>query len=190
MALEMVQPGYRTSLYPCPLWWKTEETAEYQELLANLTKELEQTFQGRDEEPAPENSRSKTEEKSYLPERKKEWEEVFKHSIVLEVLLRQLLENGLGQHREKQQEKSKRHIRAELDNEFSLTGLTALTEGKQKNSELNEEKGNSEFLSGKTGDGSEYFSPSGGGRKQKLTYSIWCLTCETECERKKHWKRL
>lgn len=190
MALEMVQPGNRNSLYQCPLWWKTETTAEYTELLTKLTAEMEQAFQGRDGEPVPENSRSRAEEKSCPPERKKEWEEVFKHSIVLEVMLRQLLENGLGQHRERQQEKNKRHTPAELDNEFYLYGIAAQTEGKQKNNESQEEKGNSEFLSEKTGNGAEYFSPSGGGRQQKRNYGILCLTCETQCEQKNQWKNL
>lgn len=189
MALGMVQTGYRSSLYQCPVGWKTEGTSDYTRLLAELTTELELEFKDSGEASTSEEEECNSGQKEYRQVRKKGWEEVLKQSVVLDVMLRQMIENGLGQQKKEQQENPKKWKTEELDNEVHWDGSSALEAGhREENTELSQWRGNSEFLSETTGNGREYFSPSAGGRKQKPGISILCLTCETECERKRQWK--
>lgn len=190
MALGMVQPGYGNSLYQCPEWWKTEATSDYAELLAKLTTELELVFRNSEEPSSSEEEQSNFRPKECRQEKKKDWAEVLKQSVVLDVMLRQMIENGLGQQKKEPQEKPKKWKTEALDNEFHWNGILTCEEGRLKeNAELSKWCGNSEFLSEKKGEGAEYFAPSGGGRQQKLPFGILCLTCETECERKAHRKQ-
>lgn len=190
MALGIVQAGYRNSLCMYAAQFLPESEISYEELLAELTTGLELAYQGEDEEPVTDEEAG---EENRQPEilsnkRKEEWEEILEQSVVVEVMLRQMLENGLGQKDASGQEPPKKNSPENLDNDFDMGELLAVTEGKSKNSsERTEMPGNSEFLQTNSGNGAEYFSPSGAGRRQKLPSRIICLTCETECERKKQW---
>ncbi len=192
MALGMVQAGYGTSLCAYAAGTRTESECAYAELLAELTtglelalehgKEEEVTDSGTEEEP-----REDSEQTEAYSDRKKEWEKLLEQSLVVEAMLRQMLENGLGQQKEEQQQNSKKK-QEELDNTFDLSGVPAETEGRHKESEQNVRKGNSQFLQRNSGNGSEYWSPSGGGRSYRWNSRMFCLTCQTECDRKKQWK--
>lgn len=189
MALGMVQTGYKNSLYMYPAWYKSESDFDYAELLAELTGSLELAWDSENEEPITEEDREDSEQKEAHLDRKKEWEELLEQSVVLEAMLRQMLENGLGQQKEEQQKPPKKQENGELDNEFDMSGVPVAAEGKSKSGPENSACfGNSCVLQTNVGRGSEYFSPSGGARKQYITLQIMCLTCETECDRKKQWK--
>ena len=191
MALEMVQTGYGKSLYAYAAHLKTESEASYDEWLAELTTELELACKDGEEEPlTDENSGADSEETEVYSGRKKEWEEQLEESIVVEVMLRQMLENGLGQREESQQENSKKNRPEELDNDFNLTGIPDMAEGKiKKDSEHMMMPGNSKFLQNNSGEGAEYWSQTNAGRQSRQSH-IMCLTCETKCDRKKQWKIL
>ena len=106
----------------------------------------------------------------------------------MEVMLRQMLENGLGQREETHQERLKKKRQEELDNSFDLNGIPDTREGKEKNnSEYTKTPGHSEFLQRSSGKSAEHWSPTNAGR-QGIQTRIICLTCETECDRKKQWK--
>lgn len=195
MALGMVQAGYGKSLYAYTAGFRPELECSYAELLAELTTELELALEnGTDEEISDSEKetgdREDFEQAETYSRRKEEWEELLEKSLVVEAMLRQMLENGLGQSKEEEQQKPKKKQEEELDNSFDLAdGVPAAAEGKHKNdSEYSELTGNSQFLQKNTGGGSEYFSPSGGERKYMVHPGILCLTCQTECDKKKNWK--
>lgn len=192
MALGIVQAGYRISLCMYAAQCLPESENSYEELLAELTTGLELAYQGEDEEPVTDEEAG---EENRQPEtlsnrRKEEWEELLEQSIVVEAMLRQMLENGLGQQKEEQQKPLKKNQEEEPDNDFNFEGIPAAEEGRHKDSSEAEKQlpGNSEFLQTNRGKGSEYWSPSGAGRKQKIQQRTICLTCETECDQKKQWK--
>ena len=190
MALGTVQAGYKNSLYVYPVWNRDESDFDYAELLAELTTELELACKGGEEEPVTEDgSGEDSDQTDSYSERKKEWEELLEQSVNLEAMLRQMLENGLGQKDEEQQELPKKQEEEELDNTFEMDGIPIAADGKSRSSENHTEySGSSQFLQTNTGSRSEYFSPSAGGRKQSINSRIMCLTCQTECDRKKQWK--
>ena len=189
MALGMVQTGYAKSLYMYPARCKTESEFSYAELLAELTTELELALMDKDEEAMKQEETGEDFEQTESHcERKKEWEELLEESIVVEVMLRQMLENGLGQREEAQQEKESKEHSGDLDNEFNLSGIPDIVEGRSKdNSESTKTPGNSEFLQQNAGEGTQHWSQTNAGR-QSVRPHIICLTCETECDRKKQWK--
>ncbi len=189
MALGTVQTGYRNSLCMYSVYFREESDISYADLLAELTTELELAFGDGDEEPVSENDWEDSEQTEALLDRKKEWEELLEQSVVLEVMLRQMLENGLGQRNKEQEANPKKQEAEELDNDFELSGIPEVYEGRQKDSrkQVTDYHGDSEFLQNNAGSGSEYFSPSAAGR-QSVQYRTMCLTCQTECDRKKQWK--
>ena len=189
MALGMVQTGYGKTLYLYTAKEKTESEVSYEDWLAELTTELELAWEGGNEDTVTEeNEEDGSEEKNPYSERKKEWEELLEESMVVEAMLRQMLENGLGQREEMQQEKRKKNSK-EPDNEFDFATISAEEEGRHKgNDVLSEFSGNSQFFQQSAGNGSEFFSPSAAGRSQKEELHIMCLTCETQCDKKKQWK--
>lgn len=190
MALGIVQTGCRNSLYAYPAQSKLESERSYAEWLAELTTELELALEGRNDESVEEEH---TEEDSGQSEThsgiKKEWEELLEQTEAVDAILRQMLENGLGQRKEEQQEKQEENQLENLDNEFDLNAFQSVTEGDAKDaSEYAELRGNSAFLQTNGGEGSEYWNPSNSGRRQSARPHTICLTCKTECERKKQWK--
>ncbi len=189
MALGTVQVGCRNSLYVYPAGCKTESDSDYAELLAKLTTELELAWNDGEEEPVTEEDREDSEQLDAHMDRKKEWEELLKQSVTLEVMLRQMLENGLGQQKEEPQKQPEKKEEEEPDNEFNLSGVPVAAEGKNRsNTENSCFSGNSQFFQTKTGYGAEYFSMANGGRQYCEGSHAICLTCETECNRKKQWK--
>lgn len=189
MALGTVQTGYKNSLYLYPAWSKEESDFDYAELLAELTTELELAGKDGEEETVTEEDREDSEQTEAQLDRKKEWEELLEQSVNLEGMLRQMLENGLGQQKEEPKEQPKKKKEEEPDNEFQLMGVPVAAEGKSRSSpECQALLGNSQFLQTNTGTGAEYWSPSNGARQQCTGCHTICLTCETECERKKQWK--
>jgi len=153
-----------------------------------LTTELELAFADREEEPVNKEDSEDFEQTESHSQRKKEWEELLEESMVVEAMLRQMLENGLGQREESKQENTSKKNSEELDNEFNLNGIPDITEGRSKNnSECTSAPGNSEFLQRDAGDEAEHWSQTNAGRRGN-TMHIICLTCETECDRKKQWK--
>lgn len=189
MALGMVQTGYGKTLYLYTAKEKPESEVSYEDWLAELTTELELAWDSGNEDTVEEEKEEEgSEEKNPYSERKKEWEELLEESMVVEAMLRQMLENGLGQREEMQQEKRKKNAK-EPDSEFDFAAISAEEEGRHKgNIVLSELSGNSQFFQQDTGNGSEFFSPSAAGRNHKESLHIMCLTCETECDKKKQWK--
>ena len=195
MALGMVQIGYKNSLYLYSAGTRLESEVSYAEWLAELTTELELALESENKEELSEfdtgedsmEDDGKTEAYS---NRKKEWEELLEQAKVVEVMLRQMLENGLGQ--QKQEEKTpQKKKEEETDNDFSLEGIPLPMEGKSKSSTLpTHSAGNSQFLATNSGYGAEYLNLANGGRKTVIRqpWRTICLTCEIECERKKQWK--
>lgn len=190
MALGTVQAGYKNSLYVYPVWNREESDFNYAELLAELTTELELACRGGEEEPVMEEDTGEdSEQTNPHSERKKEWEELLEQSVNLEAMLRQMLENGLGQQKEEQQEQPKKQEETETDNEFHLAGIPVAAESNSRSSpEQFGGSGNSQFFQTNTGHGAEYWSPANGDRQQCTGNHTICLTCETECDRKKTWK--
>lgn len=186
----MVQAGYGNSLCAYSVHFRAESDMTYAELLAELTTGLELAFRDEGEETVTEEGAGEDSDQTEShSERKKEWEELLEQSVLLEAMLRQMLENGLGQQKEEQKEIFRKKQEEELDPEFELDGVPAMEEGRQKGKpESAGPYGNSEFLQTNGGKGSEYWSPSGAGRKQKIQQRTICLTCETECDQKKRWK--
>lgn len=189
VALGTVQSGYKISLYVYPVWNRTESDYCYADLLAELTTELELACKSDDGETAMEEEAGEDSELTEAhSERKKEWEELLEQSELLEAMLRQMLENGLGQQREEQQKPPKKKEEEEPDNSFEQVGIPAPSEGKQRTaSQKTDYHGNSEFLQQNAGESTEYFSASGAGRQRAKLY-VMCLSCETDCDRKKQWK--
>lgn len=197
MALGIVQNVCKNSLYLYAEGKSFDQDCSYAELLAELTTELELALEDSKEGTATdfgEETDSPSEEgkaDSYST-RKKEWEEQLEKAMVVEAMLRQALENGLGQQKEEQPTPQKQE-EEEADNDFSLEGVPMMVEGKSKSSpEASEDAGNSKFLQTTSGHGEEYFSPSNGGRKVlvKPQLRMICLTCEIECDRKKLQRRI
>ncbi len=188
MALGMVQTGYGNSLCAYSVHFRTESDMTYAELLTELTTELELAFRDEGETVTDDGTGEDSNQTESHSDRKKEWEELLEQSILLEAMLRQMLENGLGQHKEEQKEEKKQE-KAELDNEFHMDGVPTAADSKSRSRAKSFGlPGNSEFLQTGGSIGSEYFSPSGAGRRQKLQLRTICLTCETECDQKKQWK--
>ena len=190
MALGAVQPGYRNSLYIYPAKNKTESEQSYEEWLAELTTGLELALESEnDESVLEENTEEDSEQTEAHSGLKKDWEEQLEQTDAVDAILRQMLEHGLGQQKEEQQEKKEEPAPENLDNEFDLAGIPAASEGKSKDSpEYMERSGNSQFLQSNAGEGAEYWNPSNSGRRQGVRPHTICLFCETECDRKKQWK--
>ena len=195
MALEIVQAGYKNSLYLYAAGNNADSENSYAEWLAELTTELELALEGStgDTVPDSEEGADKPSEdgqtESYLT-RKKEWEEQLEQATVVEAMLKQALENGLGQQKEEEKPPQKQK-EEETDNDFSLEGIPMMVEGKSKNStETVTSAGNAQFLHTGSGHGAEHFSQTNGGRTvlAKQQQRLICLTCEIECDRKKQWK--
>ena len=193
MALRIVQAGYKTSLYLYAAGIHPETELSYAELLAELTTELELALEGGGEGNVTDSGEGQnysedTENREAYSNRKREWEELLEQSVVLEAMLRQMLEYGPEQQKEEQQKQSEHKDKKEPDNEFELTGFPDTSEGKPKNSrQYTDYHGDSEFLQQNAGNGGEYFSPSAAGRQSMLQRLI-CLTCQIECDRKRQWK--
>ncbi|MBP3568334.1 MAG: hypothetical protein J6K04_04120 [Lachnospiraceae bacterium] len=189
MALGTVQTGYKNSLYTYSVPLR-EESGNYAEWLAELTTELELALDGGTEESVTEDKTEDDGEQTEAQSRlKKEWEESLEGSDVVEAMLRLLLENGLGQRKEEEQEKQEDNSLENLDSEFELSGIPAASEGNSKDvSEYTERHGNSEFLQSNAGSGAEYWNPTNAGRRYGMNLRTRCLFCETECDRKKQWK--
>ena len=190
MALGIVQAGYKNSLYVSPVSNHPELEFSYAELLAELTTELELALEGGAKEETSDfeeglNSAEDDEQTEAYSTRKKEWEELLEQAKVVEAMLRQMLEQGLGQQKEEQQ-KMPRQEEEELDNSFDSIGVPVAVEGKSRSRP--EVAGNSQSLQTSTGNGAEYLSLMGGGRKQFAHSRSICLTCETDCDQKKQWK--
>lgn len=195
MALGIVQAGYKPSLYLYPAGTRLESESFYEEWLAELTTELELALEdGMKEELSDfdtgEDSMEDDGKKEAYSNRKKEWEELLEKATVVEAMLRQALENGLGQQKEEEKTPEKQK-EEETDNDFSLEGIPMTPEGKRRsNAEASESAGNSQFLQTDSGYGAEYFNMGAGGSivSMKQQMRVLCLTCETECDRKKQWK--
>jgi len=194
MALGGVHAGYKNSLYMYQADKNSDLDESFEEWLVELTTELELALEGNMEDNSL-NSNEGTDDppkdgptEAYSA-RKKEWEEILEQAKVVEAMLRQALENGLGQQKEEQQKPPKRLKEEELDNEFELEGIPVTVEGTTKPSkESSDFAGNSQFLQTNTGHGAEYFSPGSGSRKYCEKVRTICLTCETDCDQKKQWK--
>ena len=193
MALGIVQAGYKSSLYLYAAGNRTETEVSYAELLAELTTELELGLEGGGEEmisdsEEEESSSDEFEQQEAYVSRKKEWEELLEQSVVLEVMLRQMLEYGPEQQKEEQKKQPESREKKETDNEFELAGIPDSMEGRQKSSsKYTDYHGDSEFLQQNAGNAAEYFSSSAAGR-QNAPQRLICLTCQTECDRKTQWK--
>lgn len=193
MALGIVQAGYKNSLYLYAAGIRAETEDSYAQFLAELTTELELGLESSGEEMISdseegENSSDDFEQKEAYSNRKKEWEELLEQSVVLEAMLRQMLEYGPEQQKEEQKKHTENKEREETDNEFELAGIPDSLDGRQKkSSQYTDYHGDSEFLQQNAGKSAEYFSPSAAGHQRTLQRLI-CLTCRTECDRKKQWK--
>ena len=194
MALGMVQAGYGNALYAYAAKVRSEAEFSYDELLAELTTELELALEGdrenlkKDYEEGTDTEEDSEQSKAKA-DLKDEWEELLEKSEIVEAMLRQMLENGLGQREDAQKESPGKKAKGDMDNEFDISDIPEIAEGRHKDiSEYTESPGNSEFLQRNLGGGTEYWSPSQGGRRQVRNMHIFCLTCETECDRKKQWK--
>ena len=195
MALEMVQVGYKNSLYLYPAGNRTESEASYTEWLAELTTELELALESETEDKlsdfdAGDDDTEDDGKSEVYSNRKKEWEELLKQAKVVEAMLKQMLGSGLGQQKEEEKTPQKQK-EDELDNDFSLEGIPLPAEGKSKPSPQSAElAGNAQFLQNHSGHGATYLNLANGGRKAavKEPWKTLCLTCEVECERKKQWE--
>ena len=191
MALGIVQAGYKNSLYLYAAGKNPEWDSSFEEWLAELTTGLELALEGSMEDTVTdseegENSPTEDGQADAYSERKKEWEEVLEQANVVEAMLRQMMENGLGQ--QKEEEKPPQKPEEETDNDFSLDGIPVLEEGKCHDRTKTEDSGgNSQFLQKDAGHGAEYLSLANGGRKAALQQQMRaiCLTCETPCRHKK-----
>lgn len=194
MAPGGVHAGYKYSLYAYQAEKNPDSEGSFEEWLLELTTGLELALEGSmedcisDSEEGKDCSQEDGHTEAYLA-RKKEWEEILEQAKVVEAMLRQALENGLGQQKEEQPKQPKKLKKEELDNEFDLEGVPVTAEGKSKTGVENSGlAGNSQFLQTNTGHGAEYFSPGSGGRKYCEKIRTMCLTCETDCDQKKQWK--
>lgn len=195
MALGIVQAGYRSSLYVYTAENNPDWESSFEEWLAELTTGLELAMEDSmgdtvpDSEDGADGAQEDGQTEAYSA-RKKEWEEQLEQATVVEAMLRQALENGLGQQKEEDQKPQKKK-EEEPDNDFSLEGLPMMMEGKGRSCQASpEHAGSSQFLQNDSGYGAEYFNLGNGGREvpAKQQLRVLCLTCETECDRKKQWK--
>lgn len=194
MALGIVQAGYKSSLYVYTAGKTPDLECSYAELLAELTTELELALEGSmedavaDSKEGEESNTSEDGQSEVYSDRKKDWEEQLEQATVVEAMLRQALENGLGQKNEEENTPQKKE--EETDNDFSLEGIPMPLEGRSRSSaETERTAGTAQFLQTNSGYGAEHFSQTNGGRATwKQQMRILCLTCETECEQKKRWK--
>lgn len=192
MALGVAQTGQGNYLYKYMEEVRPETDFSYAVRMEKLVANLESTFEeakGGTAEGAGEADSQEEEAVEEYGNRKKEWEEVLSKEKIVEAMLRQMLEHGLGQQKEEQQNLPRRQKEEELDNEFHRTGMAALVEGKTENSaQAVEQKGNSGYLQTDAGHGAEYQNLANGARTYYVSVRVFCLTCETECDRKKQWK--
>lgn len=195
MAPGGVHAGYKNSLYMYAAEKNPDSEGSFEEWLAELTTELELALEGNTEDTiydSEEGADSASEDgptEAYSA-RKKDWEEVLEQAEIVEAMLRQALENGLGQPKEEEKTPKKKKEK-ECDNDFSLEGVPMQAEGKSKSGgKTQETAGNSKFLQSNTGGGAEYISLANGGRSKAKMVPLRtiCLTCETQCEQKKQWK--
>jgi len=194
MAPGGVHAGYKDSLYMYQAEKNPDLEGSFEEWLLELTTGLELALEGSmedcisDSEEGKDCSQEDGQTEAYSA-RKKEWEEILEQAKIVEAMLRQALENGLGQQKEEQQKPQKKSKEEEPDNEFMLDGIPMSAEGKSKpRTENRDISGNSKSLQTDTGHGAEYFSLANGGRKYCEKVRTICLTCETECDQKKQWK--
>lgn len=187
MALGIVQAGYKGSLYMYTAGNNPDWENSFEEWLAELTTELELALEGSTEDTVADSEEEMDCAETYS-ERKKEWEDQLEQATVVEAMLRQALENGLGQ--QKEEEKPPQKQEEETDNEFFPEGIPMPAEGKSRNNaEPVGEKGNAQFLQTDSEHGAEYLNLANGGRRTLLQQlRTICLTCETDCDRKKQWK--
>jgi len=194
MAPGGVHAGYKNSLYMYQAERNPESEGSFEEWLLELTTELELALEGNMEDGISDSEEgvdclSEDGQKEAYSARKKEWEEILEQAKIVEAMLRQALENGLGQQKEEQQKPQKKSKEEEPDNEFMLEGIPMNAEGKNNpGAESTEFSGASQFLQTNTGHDSEYYSLANGGRKYCEKVRTICLTCETDCNQKKQWK--
>ena len=194
MAPGGVHAGYKNSLYLYTAEINSGLDCSFEEWLAELTTGLELAMERGMEDNTEDNisdfEEGAEEQTEAYSARKKEWEEILEQAEMVEAMLRQALENGLGQQKEEERKPAKKP-EEELDNDFTLEGSLAAAEGKSRSSaEAFNGAGNSQFLETKAGTGAEYLNLNYGGRKEPEAFPFLtiCLTCETECDRKKQWK--
>jgi len=182
MAPGGVHAGYKNSLYVYAAEKNPTSEDSFEEWLVELTTGLELALEGNteDADDLPE------EHKEAYSSRKKDWEEVLEQATVAEVMLRQALENGLGQQEEEEKNRQKQN-EEESDNDFSLEGAVMPAEGTNRNrTETTEFAGNSQSLRTDTGNHAEHLNLANGEKNkgEKVPLRVFCLTCETQCERK------
>ncbi len=196
MAPGGVHAGYRNSLYMYQADKNPDLEDSFEEWLLELTTGLELALEGNTEECISDSEEggdclSEDGQSEVYSARKKEWEEILEQAKVVEAMLRQALENGLGQQKEEEKTPQKQK-EEEHDNDFSLEGVPMPAEGKSKGSAKTKETaaGNSKSLQAKAGRNAEYLHLANGGRKtaKKTLSRSFCLTCETPCDQKKQWK--
>lgn len=193
MALGIVQAGYKNSLCMYAAEKNPAWDSSFEEWLAELTTGLELALEGSmedtisDSEEGVESQPEEGQTEAYS-ERKKEWEEVLEQAKVVEAMLRQMLEHGLGQQKEEEKTPPKQEAE-EPDNDFSLEGVPMMAEGRSNNSTNPAEyAGNSQFLRTDSGTDAEYLNLGGRKIASALQQRLLCLTCETDCDQKKQWK--
>jgi len=105
MAPGGVHAGYKNSLYVYAAEKNPTSEDSFEEWLVELTTGLEMALEGNteDADDLPE------EHKEAYSSRKKDWEEVLEQATVAEVMLRQALENGLGQQEEEEKNRQKQN---------------------------------------------------------------------------------
>ncbi len=189
MALGMVQTGCRNSLYICPGKIRSETDRFYSEWLAELTTELELALEsGTEDSVTDENTGEEDGQREDGSCLKEEWKEFLEQADAVDAIVRQMLEHGLGQQKEEKQSQDENQPE-NLDNDFDMMGIPATSEAKSKDELSNTENpGNSQFFQSNSGQGAEYWNSSNLGRRQVAEPHIFCLFCETECDRKKKWK--
>lgn len=193
MAPGGVHAGYKNSLYMYAAEKSSDLEENFEEWLVELTTGLELALEGNMEDTVPDSEEGAEGMSDDGPTeaysaRKKEWEEILQEAEVVEAMLRQTLENGLGQQKE-EEKTSQKQKEEECDNDFSLEGVPMPVEGKSKSSTKTKETsaGNSKALQTNTGSTAEYLHLANGGRKKTKVVPLRtiCLTCETPCDRKK-----
>lgn len=196
MAPGGVHAGYKNSLYMYQAEKNPDLEGSFEEWLLELTTGLELALEGSmednisDSEEGADCASDDGHTEAYSA-RRKEWEEILEQAKVVEAMLRQALENGLGQQKEEGKTPQKQK-EEESDNDFSLEGVPMPAEGKSKGSSKTKETkaGNSQSFQANAGSNAEYMHLANGGRKmaKKVLSRSFCLTCETDCDQKKQWK--
>ena len=193
MAPGGVHAGYKNSLYMYAAEKNPDSEGSFEEWLAELTTGLELALEGSMEDNVPDSEDGAAnlldeEQKEAYSARKKDWEEVLEQAKVVEAMLRQALENGLGQPKEEEKSPQKKK-EEECDNDFSLEGVPVAAEGKSKGSANSKEAsaGGSKALQTNKGGNAEYLQVADGGKKKAKAVPLRtiCLTCETPCGQKK-----